>query len=274
MALATPFNALIDTTVAGHLYAIGGIDTSGVPSTTVFRAPVQASRTLGGWTPAQPLPVALHSMGVTVFRSWLYICGGAAAGDSAVSETYRARINTDGSLGMWEPQASLPTPRAYGALAQFAAVLYMVGGDAGTVAPGSASVSGTQSGQIYYNRLDLRTGELTGTNWTLNPTELIKPVAKHSALVAGGTMLVSGGLYNGAANSATEHQYATINLDGTMGSFNGATGSQTINNAGGDPFFNHAAVTYVDGSGDAHVIILGGNNVQDPAAPTNRNWYY
>lgn len=273
MALATPFNALIDTTVAGHLYVIGGIDSSGAPTATVFRAAVQADRSLGGWTAEQTLPVPLHSMGVSVFRSWLYISGGAAAGDSAVSETYRARINMDGTLGMWEAQASLPAPRAYGALAQFGAVLYMVGGDAGSVAPGSAAVSATQSANIYYNRLTLRTGELL-TGWTLNPSTLIKPVAKHSALVAGGTMLVSGGIYNGSANSATEHQYATINLDGSIGSFGGATGSQTIANAGGDPFFNHGAVTYVDGTGNAHVIILGGNNVKDPASPTNRNWYY
>jgi hypothetical protein len=274
MALATPFNALLDTTMAGHIYAIGGIDSTGAPSTTVFRAPVFADRSLGGWTSETSLPQGLHSMGCAVFRSWLYVCGGAGPGNAAVDESYRARIQLDGSLGPWEMEPSLPMPRAYGVLTQFAGVLYMVGGDGGSTAPGSASTTATQSASIYYNRLDLRTGQLQWPGWVLNSSELIKSVAKHSVLVAGGTMLVSGGVYNGAGSSATEHQYATINPDGSVSSFNGATGSHTIVAATGVPFFNHSAITYVDSGGEAHVMILGGNDVQDPTTPTGRNWYY
>jgi hypothetical protein len=32
------------------------------------------------------------------------------------------------------------------------------------------------------------------------------------------------------------------------------------------PFYNHAAVTYVDDAGVAHVLIIGGANVQDASA--------
>ena len=84
---------------------------------------------------------------------------------------------------------------------------------------------------------------------------------------AGGWVLVSGGLYNGAANSSTEHSYAAIQVDGTLASFGGATGSQTIAAAGGVPFFHHAALQYVDASLEAHVVVLGGTAVSDPATP-------
>jgi hypothetical protein len=40
------------------------------------------------------------------------------------------------------------------------------------------------------------------------------------------------------------------------------------------PFFNHAAVAYVDAGGVAHVVILGGNNVNDPATPVADSYYY
>ncbi len=277
MVLATPYNALIDTTAAGHLYVLGGIGPNGSATSTVWRAPVYTDRTIGAWTSEPSLPAPVHSMGAVVFRSWIYVAGGAGTGNAAVASVYRARIGRDGSLGAWESQPSLPESRAYGTLLQFAGRLYMVGGDAGTVAPATATTSQTQANTIYSNPLDLRTATLKSGLWPTNPSTLIKTVAKHSALVAGGTVLVSGGIYNGAGNSATEHQYATINLDGTIDSFNGATGSQTIggsSGAGGEPFFNHAAITYVDGSGAAHVVILGGNNVNAPSSPMNATYYY
>jgi hypothetical protein len=277
MVAATPFNALIDTTVAAHFYVLGGIDATGNPTSTVYSAPVYPDRTIGSWMVESPLPEPLHAMGVAVFRSWLFVVGGATTGNAPVSRVYRARILTDGSLDAWESQPSLPEPRAYGALIHFADMLYLVAGDAGSVEPGSAAVSQTQTGDILHNRLDLRTAELEGAVWSLNSGSLIKSVAKHTALVAGGTVLVSGGVYNGAGNSATEHQYASIELDGEVGSFNGATGSQTIagsSGAGGEPFFNHAAIVYVDLTGEAHVVMIGGNDINDPASPLGSTYYY
>ncbi len=273
MALATPYNALVDTMVAGHLFVAGGLDASGAPTRSVFRAAVSTDRAVGSWTEEAMLPAPLHSMGIAVFRSWLYVTGGATLGHEAVAEVHRAHIEPDGHLGPWESQATLPEPRSYASLIQFADVLYMVGGERGTTPPQSATTTTTETADILRAKLGLRTAEIEGS-WSLNPSSLIKAVAKHTALVAGGTVLVSGGLYNGARNSATEHQYAEINPDGTISSFNGATGSQTITSAGGVPFFNHAAITYVDAAGGAHVVILGGNDVEAPTTPTDRNYYY
>ncbi|NIR74926.1 MAG: hypothetical protein GWO12_07400 [Gemmatimonadetes bacterium] len=276
-ALATPFNALIDTAVAGHLYVVGGVDGTGAPTSTVYTAAVSKDRSVGAWSTTTSLPVPLHSMGVVVFRSWLYLAGGATTADDPVADVYRARINEDGTLGSWESQPALPYPRAHAPLVQFAGVLYMFGGDSAAVAPGDNTVTGTTVGQIYYHPLDLRTGVLKNASWTLNPNEMIKAVSKHSVVAAGGTVLVSGGLYSGASNSSTEHQYASINPDGTIESFNGATGSQTIagaGGAGGVPFFNHAAITYVDASGVAHVVIVGGNDVTDATSPVPDTYYY
>lgn len=276
-AVATPFNALIDTAVAGYLYVVGGISTAGVATSTVYRAAVNKDRSVGIWTDVGPLPVPLHSMGVAIFRSYLFVAGGATEGNAATAGVYRAQILPGGSLGAWEAQSSLPYPRAYAPTAQFAGVLYVLGGDSATAAPGSNAETATRVAQIHYNPLDLRTRVLKNAAWTLNPSELIKAASKHSALVAGGTVLVSGGIYSSARTSSTEHQYASINLDGTIAGFNGATGSQTIagaGGAGGVPFYHHAAITYVDASDVAHVVILGGNNVRDSSRPVPNTYYY
>jgi hypothetical protein len=277
MSLATPFNALIDTALAGHLYVLGGIGVSGLPISSVVRASISLDRSIGSWVSETALPVPLYSASASIFRSWLYVVGGATMDSTAVPNVYRAHIQLDGSLGPWETEPSLPEARAFASLVQYAGTMYLVGGDAGIVVPGSASTTATQTGSIYYNPLDLRTGRLAGSSWTLNPSTLIKSVAKHTAIVAGGTMLVSGGVYNGSGNSSTEHQSASIMLDGTIGSFGGSTGSQTIggsSGAGGRPFFNHAAIVYVDGAGAAHVVILGGNDITMPSFPVRESYYY
>jgi hypothetical protein len=272
-ALATPFNALVDTLSAGHLYVVGGIDDAGAATTAVYRSRVELDRTTSTWATENPLPVPLHSMGVAVFRSWLYVVGGATTGDVPSAQAYRARIQQDGSLGAWESQAPLPAARAYPALAQAAGVLYALGGETVADAPGSGVLTNTRTNQIQRINLDLRTGELVG-DWTVNPSSLIKTRSKHTAVATGGWVLVSGGLYNGSANSSTEHSFASINADGTLGSFGGATGSQTIESAGGAPFFNHAALGYVDTAGAAHVVVIGGADVTSPATPISGVWIY
>jgi hypothetical protein len=55
--------------------------------------------------------------------------------------------------------------------------------------------------------------------------------------------------------------HAAINSDGSIGSFNGATGSHTISGStSGYDFFNHAAALFVDSSGNPHVLVLGGSD--------------
>jgi hypothetical protein len=274
-ATATPFNALIDTVTAGYLYTIGGVDGNGDVQTTVIHAAVGTDQSLGAWTETKPLPVALHSAGATVLRSWLYVVGGARTGNVPSAAAYRARIQFDGSLGPWQQMASLPAARAYAPLVQFAGHLYVLGGDTGTTAPGSSSVPGTAVKSILSQEIDLRTGGLKSGSWSSASSSLIKSSTKHSVIVAGGWLLASGGLYNGATNSSTEHQYAEIEADGSVKSFNGATGSETIvGGAGGVPFYNHAAITYADASGIAHVLIIGGGDVTDAANPTGACYFY
>jgi hypothetical protein len=85
-------------------------------------------------------------------------------------------------------------------------------------------------------------------------------------------MLVSGGLYNGASTGSSEQSYAALNSDGSVSSFYGATGSQTISGSiGGYNFFNHAAVLFVDTAGNPHVLVLGGED-SNAGTPVSGVW--
>jgi hypothetical protein len=275
--VATPFNSRVKG--AGFLYVLGGAtDSAGTPSAAIYRGALDSlSGAVTGWTtlPAA-LPVALHSFGAVIFRGDLYIVGGATTGNVPVATVYRARIDSTGALGAWNAEPALPFARAHQGFGQFGGYLYVCGGYSTAITPNDSNYTNnaTKVNQVAYARINLRTGDLIGSAWTVNGSGLTKVVSKHTAVIAGGNALVTGGLYSGAATGSTEETYAQLNSDGSVGSFNGATGSHTILSAGGANLFNHAALGYVDASGVAHVLVLGGDDVNAPGKKRAEVWFY
>ena len=273
--VATPANSRVKG--AGYVYVLGGAtDAAGTPTSSVYRGTLNADGSIASWTTLEPLPAAAHSLGAVLFRGDIYVMGGSAAGNVPVSAVYRARLDSLGVLGPWQQQASLPSARTYTGAAQFGGHLYVFGGESGTVTPNDANYTSnaTKLGDVAYARINLRTGDLTAAGWVTNPTSLSKVTSKHTAVVAGGSVLVTAGLYNGASTGSSEESYAQFNSDGTVGSFAGATGARTIASAGGKNLFNHAAISYVDATGVAHVLVLGGDDVNTPGKKRAEVWYY
>jgi hypothetical protein len=271
---ATPANSSVSG--AGFLYVLGGAtDAAGQPTNTIYRGALAADGTVSAWSSVGTLPAALHSFGAAVFLGNLYVWGGAAAGNEPVATAYRAEIGAAGGLGEWQTQEALPAGRAYFGAGSFGGYLYAFGGESGTVAPRDAGLtSNTRLGDVTYAKIDLRSRDITAEGWSLSPSNLIKSVNKHTAVVAGGNVLITAGLYNGAANGSTEESYAQLNADGSTSSFGGATGSNTIFSAGGGNVFNHAAVGYMDGNGAFHVLVVGGDDVNAPGTKHAQVWYY
>ncbi len=269
---ATPFNSKVPG--SGRLFTIGGIDDTGSPVTTVYSMELDEEGNLGEATASTALPTALRSVGAVVFRSYIYLAGGATTGDDPVTTVYRAAIDTLGALGPWEPLQALPAGRAGHGFQSFGGYLYAVGGDGAAVGPHDAGTQQqSRTDQVVYARINLRNGELMG-DWAVNGASLGKVRSKHSALAAGGNMFVSAGLYAAATTGSSENTYAQINSDGTVGSFSGATGSNTLQSIGAGNLFNHAAIAYVDGSGVAHVMVLGGDSVNNPGARSAGVFFY
>lgn len=256
---ATAYTSALDTTVAsGYLYAIGGVDSAGNAVSTVYVSRVGLDGSLGAWQATTALPSPRHSAGATVFGGNIYLVGGAGTGNTPNGTTYRAPIHADGTLGAWQALGSLPQQTAYLAVTNFGPYLYAVGGDNGTVAPGFDSTSGSETGNVYMAQINPRDGTLTAAGWA-SVTAMGKARSKHSALAAGGALLASSGVYAGAAGSS-ENQYGTINADGTLGSWNGATGTNTIDAVLGYSVYNEASVAFTDASGHGHLMLLGGGN--------------
>jgi hypothetical protein len=266
--VATPANSRITST--GFLYVIGGAtDIAGSPSPTIYRGTLALDGSVSAWTTVSPLPVPLYSAGAVIFHGDLYLFGGATTGNTPVATVYRARLNTAGGLGAWQPQPSLPYRRAHFGFGTFGSYLYTFGGDSGVVMPHSGTQSATSVNDAAFARIDLRSGDLSASGWLTADSKLTKSVSKLTAVVAGGYVLVTAGLYNGAGSGSSEQSYAQLNADGSLGSFHGATGSNTIASlVSGANLFNHAALGYTDLTGVFHVLVAGGDDVN---APGNRH---
>jgi hypothetical protein len=271
---ATPFNSRVKGN--GYLYALGGLDGVASVTTGVSIAPLGTDGSVGAWSSATALPQPLHSAGAVVFRSAIYVAGGATTGNAPVATVYRARIDTLGLLGAWEQLVALPSARAYHRVVSFGGYLYAVGGESATVHPHDPNQTNndTKLSEVAFIRINLRNGDLVGTAWTINESSLQKNRNKHSLLAAGGNLFASSGLYAAANTGSSENTFAPLNADGTVGSFAGATGSNTLLSAGGANLFNQAAISYIDANGEAHVMILGGDDVNDPSAKRAKVLFY
>jgi hypothetical protein len=258
-----------------YLYALGGDSTaSGKPVATVYLGTLSTSGAVTSWSTTTPLPAAVHSLGAVIFNGSVYVAGGSAGGNSPVATAYRAAIQSDGTLGTWQMLTALPFARSYFGFGVNGTFLYAFGGDSGTVTPNDSSLRGSVISDVVYAQVDVHTGSLTAAGWTANGNKLKKAVGKHTAVVAGGSALITAGLYTGATTGSTEESYAGLNPDGSTSAFNGATGANTIAAAGGGNPFNHAATGYLDATGAFHVLVVGGDDVNAPTKKHKGVFYY
>ena len=271
--VATPANSPV--TGNSYLYVIGGDSTaSGKPVATVYLGTLSPTGTVTGWSTTTALPAPLHSVGAAIFNGNVYIAGGSGSGNAPVATIYRAAIQSNGTLGAWQALASLPFARSYFGFGVNGTFLYAFGGDSGSVTPNDSTVKGSAINDVVYAQIDVHTGNLTAAGWIANGNKLKKVVTKHTAVVAGGNVLITAGLYTGAGTGSTEETYSALNADGSTGAFNGATGVNTISTAGGGNLFNHAATGYLDGTGAFHVLVIGGDDVNTPTILKHSTVYY
>ncbi len=269
---ATPFNSRVKGN--GYLYALGGVDDNGNALSSIFITKINNDGSPGPWeTSVQNLPQDIHSFGAVLFRSAVYIAGGAMSDNTPVTKVYKSEIDTLGVLGSWQEMADLPVALSHHGFLNFGAYLYVVGGETSAMDPGANSSTGNSS-EVYYARLDLRSGDINEEGWMLNANQMQKSRSKHITLIAGGNMFVSSGIYAAAAQGSSENTYAQVNADGSVESFNGATGSNTLQSEGGANLYNSAGISYVDSDGVAHVMIIGGDNINSQGTKSSNVLYY
>lgn len=260
--IANSFNSLAS---GNYVYLLGGLDGSGNATSTVYYASINDDGTIpssgsaGTWASTTALPQALFAEGAVIFHGRIYVAGGNDSTGTPVSTVYSAKIKSDGTLEDWQTLSSLPDKLAYHQLVASAGYLYVIGGDNAAVDPITNVQSASSQPTVYYNQINLQDGSLVNPTWTTNDPG-IKAREKFTAVVAGSNIVITGGLYSGDPGN-NESRYGTIKTDGSVEPFGGATGTNTISSAGGYDPYNHSTAYFVDSSGNPHVLILGGGDV-------------
>ena len=265
---------------ANWVMTVGGADDQNVATDAVYRATVAQSGALGAsWDAMTPLPEArayhttaaatafTAALDTTTTGAYLYAVGGVDAAGNAVNSVFYAQVDLEGNVGAWSSTTSLPM-----ALHSAGAVLYAVGGETGTSAPVSTVQTNTESAATHFARINIRTAGLSDTGWSTTAA-MAKIRSKHSAVFGGGSILVTSGIYSGQPGSS-ENTYAGLLSDGSLDSWQGATGSDIIANDLGYSIYNQAAVSFIDQNGTGHVLILGGARRDAEGTPSAGVVYY
>jgi hypothetical protein len=246
----------------GYLYVMGGCSNQGLfgncASTSNVLKDVQYTLlnnggpgTAGSWaTNSTSLGTAIASGGTVAYNGYLYVLGGSSSG-TPVNTVQYAPINANGTLGTWQTTTSLGTARAGFSTVAYNGYLYILGGFDST----STAFSDVQYAPINAN------GTIGAWQAT---TSFATPRAYFGATVYDGYLYILGG-YDSTPTVFSDVQYAPINANGTLGTWQTTTSLGTAR-AG------FSTVAY-----DGYLYILGGFDSTSTAfsdvqyAPINAN---
>jgi hypothetical protein len=248
---------------AAYVYVIGGqalaTDTPGGTS-TVYRGTFSITNgNITSWMATTALPVALVAPAATVYNGYVYVVGGLVSG-TPIASVYSAAINSDGTLSGWTTApapSNYPSAISFGQVFGFGGNLYVAGGGTLVVTDPNSNASSSPTPINDSNYAAVSNGAVGA--WT--PTSnIVKGRDKHVLWMAFGQVIIAEGLLSSGGGSSNEMETSTIAGDGTLGSWNGLTGSQAPNAL----VFNSAGIVSPirPVSGGPRFLLIGG----EPAA--------
>jgi len=198
-------------TVNGYVYLLGGSGGGGSRVSTVYYAKLNADGSTGAWqTAANALPDSFFGSSSVVANGYIYEIGGFNG--SYTSAVYYAKVNADGSVGVWQTANALPATRERSATVTANGYVYAIGGYS----------SGNQS-TVYYATLN-PDGSIGA--WQTAGNALPGARGEATAFVASGYVYIIGG-YDGSGNTQSTVYFAKLNSDGTVGQWQTASNPLT-----------------------------------------------
>lgn len=197
------FSAVVVT--KSKVYLIGGWHSaSSSPSSTIYSANIDADGNLGVWSNAGTLPAPMTGTAPIVIQNKLYLLGGVIGGGYS-SAIYSTTINSDGTLGAWVNDSSLPATLGYGQVFITRNRVHYLGGRTGSYTASVYTAPINADGSLGV--------------WTTG-TSLPVALAACQVVVTRNRVYTLGG-HNGSYLSTV--YTATINSDGTLGTWSTAT---------------------------------------------------
>lgn len=202
-------NALFQTRsviVKNKVYLIGGATSDNVSTATVLMSNINTDGTIGAWTTSNALPSAMSHAGIFVTNSRIYVAGGVTNSTSN-GNVYSCPINSDGTIGSWVTETSLPA---------------ILTGSQPIVTKNRVYLLGGNNGGNWVSTVYTATFNADGTvgAWTTG-TSLPNTVGYSSVVVTNSRIYLLGGYIGGSYVTTT--YTAPLNSDGTIGTWTTGT---------------------------------------------------
>ncbi len=255
VAIANRYNSRF---LGRALYVIGGIDFAGRARATVYQSLASADTALGAFTPIEPLPVPVAGAIAVVRRGRIYVMGGADSLGRPQANVFVGRIGVDGHIDGWYAQPALPSPRAYGGGVVLDTHVRVFGGIGDSAPPGGgldtlrprlAAGDGAP--------VSLFSGFFTGA-WAPGGPALPAGRSQFATLYLDDVVLLVGGLYASAGTNQAETIAGFVIGGDSLGDFSGPVGTNSIAGLGGGTLVGPAGVSWLDGDGSPHGVVIGG----------------
>jgi N-acetylneuraminic acid mutarotase len=220
--------------VNAKVYLMGGHDGTTYLNDVMYAA-IHADGTIASWTAPDYVFSSRYGNTSVAYNGYLYVLGGYN-GTVYYSNIWFAPIHVDGTLGTWTTTTPFPTGRAFHTSAAYNGYLYVLGGN-----------NGGMLNDVQYAPLnaDGTVGPWVGT------TSFPAPRDWHASAAYKGFLYVIGG-YAGSGVVLGDVWVATLNADGTVGTWRAATDLPSVRYA-------HTAAAY-----NGFLYVVGGDDLSIP----------
>jgi len=176
--------------IAGdRIYYAGGFEEpGGALHDEIYFSNINPNGTIGAWQSAGTLPNPSKGFGLIENNGYLLFLGGRDSNNNFSSSSFFAKINLDGTIGVWQSQ-SLPEPLYRSSFLKINSTLISVGG---------SGPSGMLN-KVYYANLN---SDGSVGNWSLSANSLPNPVSSASISTVNGYLYLIGGYNTGYLNSS------------------------------------------------------------------------
>ena len=218
----------------GFVYVTGGQTSSTTVINNVEYAAIQSDGSLGPWTSTTAFPTARRDHGMTIENGYIYVFGGCtgAAEPCAgfLGDTQYAVINADGTIGQWQSTVPYNTggfnSRMPAGVTAYSNHLYFVGGCSAETATNNCA---TQLVGTFITSIDGvgrydRGVDTVQTTAPFNNNGLTETKDGGSSAALNGSLYYLGGCNtSGCATYDSVVEKATLNADGSTGSWSTTT---------------------------------------------------
>jgi hypothetical protein len=216
------------TTYNGYMYVVGGNTNTNTRTNTVYYASINSTGGVGTWAPTATLVTPTEGLEVTAYNGYMYALGGYGNGGFINNSVQYAPINPNGTLGAWHythnstddgtsEVGGFATERMQFVAKAYNGYVYVMGG----------STSGGVVNTVEYAPLNANG---TVGSWTL-ANSFTTGRREFSGEIYGNYMYILGG-WDGSGNYYNDVQYAPINSNGTLGTWNSAGTGFTLGREG------------------------------------------